>query len=89
MEEGTEVVRTFPLYSPLIKNIRVVFKAWIHRGKKRVRRSKIYYLERRDPKEYTVDEVELQELLAEQKQQRIAARNNLNNKKSTNKNKKQ
>lgn len=47
--------------------MKVVFKAWIHLGRKKVRRSRIYYLERRDPKQYTIDDDLLKELLAEKK----------------------
>jgi large subunit ribosomal protein L19 len=34
----------FPLYSPLIENITMVKPAFIHKGKKRVRRAKLNYL---------------------------------------------
>jgi ribosomal protein L19 len=53
-ESGTMVYRIIPMYSPLIKDIRVIQKAFIHRGKKRVRRSKLYYLMDRHPDAYTV-----------------------------------
>lgn len=33
---------------------KVLQRAFIHEGKKRVRRSRIYYLEKRDPEFYTV-----------------------------------
>lgn len=48
------VYRIIPMYSPLIKNISVIQKAFIHKGKKRVRRSKLYYLMDRHPEAYTV-----------------------------------
>ena len=54
VEHGTPVVRQIPLYSPLIQNIKVLQKAFIHKGKKRVRRSKLYYLMDRDPETFTV-----------------------------------
>ncbi len=41
---NTQVEQTFPLYSPLIDNIEVIREAHIHDGKKRVRRSKVYYI---------------------------------------------
>ncbi len=50
-----------------MKSVKVVFGAWIHLGKKKVRRSRIYYLERRDPKQYTIDDEVLKELLEEKK----------------------
>lgn len=42
------------MYSPLIKSVKVIQKAFIHKGKKRVRRSKLYYLMDRHPSTYTV-----------------------------------
>jgi ribosomal protein L19 len=53
-EFGTPIGRHIKLYNPLIKNIKVLQRAFIHKGKKRVRRSKLYYLMKRDPEEYTV-----------------------------------
>ena len=53
-ENGTTVYRIFPMYSPLIKSVKVIQKAFIHKGKKRVRRSKLYYLMDRHPSNYTV-----------------------------------
>lgn len=53
-EYGTNIVRDVVLYSPLIQNIRILQKAFIHKGKKRVRRSKLYYMLDRDPEEYTI-----------------------------------
>jgi large subunit ribosomal protein L19 len=54
VEAGTPVQRRIPLYSPLIQNIKVIQEAFIHKGKRRVRRSKLYYLWERDPDSYTV-----------------------------------
>jgi ribosomal protein L19 len=42
------------MYSPLIKDIKILQRAFIHKGKKRVRRSKLYYLMERHPDSYTV-----------------------------------
>ena len=53
-EFGTPVVRRIILYSPLIQDVKILQKAFIHDGKKRVRRSKIYYFMSRDPKLYTI-----------------------------------
>ena len=50
-------MRRITIYGPLIQDIRVLQRAWIHKGKKRgkrVRRSKLYYLMERDPGQYTV-----------------------------------
>ncbi|GBG31550.1 50S ribosomal protein L19, chloroplastic [Hondaea fermentalgiana] len=41
---GTPVEFIMPLYSPLIQEIRVVEEAFLHRARKRVRRSKLYYV---------------------------------------------
>ena len=54
-EFGTPVVRRITLYSPLIQDVRILQKAFIHNGKKRVRRSKIYYFMKMDPKLYTIN----------------------------------
>jgi ribosomal protein L19 len=54
VEGGTPVERSIKMYSPLITNITVLQKAFIHEGKKRVRRSKLYYLRSLKPELYTV-----------------------------------
>ena len=54
VEHGTPIVRRLVMYSPLIQSIKVLQKAFIHKGKKRVRRSKLYYLMDRDPETFTV-----------------------------------
>jgi large subunit ribosomal protein L19 len=51
---GCEVERIFPLYSPLVLDVRVLQKAFLHKGQKRVRRAKLYYLRDRPPKQSTV-----------------------------------
>jgi len=55
VEHGTPIERKIPLYSPLIMDIKVLQKAFIHQGKKRVRRSKLYYLRDRPPEQFTVN----------------------------------
>lgn len=54
VEYGTPVMRLLTMYSPLIKNIKVLQEAFIHKGKKRVRRAKLYYLQNLHPDNYTV-----------------------------------
>ena len=54
VEHGTPIVRRLVMYSPLILSIKVLQRAFIHKGKKRVRRSKLYYLMDRDPETFTV-----------------------------------
>ncbi|EWM26783.1 50s ribosomal protein l19 [Nannochloropsis gaditana] len=52
---GTPILNNIPLYSPFIKSLKVLQPAYIHKGKKRVRRSKLYYLwEKRDPKYFSI-----------------------------------
>lgn len=53
-EYGTPIVRRITLYGPLVKDVKILQKAFIHEGKKRVRRSKIYYFMEKDPKLYTI-----------------------------------
>mmetsp|Transcript_30003 Transcript_30003/g.50195 ORF Transcript_30003/g.50195 Transcript_30003/m.50195 type:complete len:163 (-) Transcript_30003:74-562(-) len=54
VEYGTPIQRRIVMYSPLIKSIKVLQRAFIHKGRKRVRRSKLYYLLDRHPDNYTV-----------------------------------
>ena len=53
-QHGTPIVRRITIYNPLIQNVKILQKAFIHGGKKRVRRSKIFYMLKRDPSTYTV-----------------------------------
>ena len=46
---GEVVERRIKMYSPLIQEVKLLQQAFIHKGKKRVRRSKLYYLRDRDP----------------------------------------
>jgi large subunit ribosomal protein L19 len=54
VEHGTPVLRRVVLYNPTVVGVKRLQEAFIHKGKKRVRRSKLYYLLKRDPSEYTV-----------------------------------
>lgn len=54
-EHGTPIKRRILMYSPLVQNITVLQKAFIHKGLKRVRRSKLYYLEKRSADSFTVN----------------------------------
>jgi len=54
VESGTKIQRRIPLFHPFIKSIKVIQKAFIHRGKKRVRKSKLYYLSDLHTDLYTV-----------------------------------
>ena len=53
-EHGTPIFRRLILYSPLIQQVKILQKAFIHKGLKRVRRSKIYYFMDKDPKLFTI-----------------------------------
>ena len=54
IDEGERLELVIPTYAPSVKGIKVLQKAHIHKGKKRVRRSKLYYLRDRNPAEFTV-----------------------------------
>jgi large subunit ribosomal protein L19 len=51
---GVGVERRIPIYSPLLENIKVLQEAFIHKGKKPVRRAKLYYLRDRPDSQSTV-----------------------------------
>lgn len=42
------------LHSPLLQNVKVLQEAFIHKGKKRVRRAKLFYLREKAPSFTTV-----------------------------------
>ena len=54
-DHGTPYFRRIFLYSPLVTNVKVLQKAFIKNGKKRVKRAKLYYLKDRKPDSYTVN----------------------------------
>lgn len=54
VEFGTPVYRRVILYNPLHKNVKILKKNFLHDGKKKVRRSKLYYLADKHPDLYTV-----------------------------------
>jgi large subunit ribosomal protein L19 len=54
-DNGTPYIRRVFLYSPLVTNITVLQKGFITKGKKRVKRAKLYYLTERKPDMYTVN----------------------------------
>lgn len=55
VELGCPIVRRVILYSPLVTDVKILQRAFIHDGKKRVRRSKLYYMKDRDPSSYTIN----------------------------------
>ena len=55
VEGGTPIMRRLVLYSPLIIDVKVLQKSALHKGRKRTRRSKLYYLTERRPDVYTVN----------------------------------
>ena len=54
-EYGVPFVRRIILYSPLVTNVTVLQKKFLTKGKKRVKRAKLYYLMDRRPDTYTVN----------------------------------
>ena len=46
---GEPIERRIPLHSPLVKSIRVLEKNFVFKGKKRIKRAKLYYLSDRNP----------------------------------------
>ena len=51
---GEPVDRKIPLYSPLLKEITVLEKNFVFKGKRKVKRAKLYYLRDRLPQETKV-----------------------------------
>lgn len=51
---GEAVERQFPLHSPLIRSIKVLEKNFIYKGRRKVKRSKLYFLRDRPLKECQV-----------------------------------
>jgi len=51
---GEPVDRKIPLYSPLIKDIKVLEKNFVFKGKRKIKRAKLYYLRDRLPQETRV-----------------------------------
>jgi large subunit ribosomal protein L19 len=46
---GVPIERRIPMYSPMILDAQILEKNFLHKGKKKVRRSKLYYLRDRNP----------------------------------------
>ncbi|KAJ8612103.1 hypothetical protein CTAYLR_002448 [Chrysophaeum taylorii] len=42
--QNTPYIRRVPIYSPLVQAVKVIQRAFLHKGKKRVRRAKLTYL---------------------------------------------
>ena len=51
---GEPLERRVQLHSPLLRSLRVLESNFVHKGKKRVRRAKLYYLRNRKPEETRV-----------------------------------
>lgn len=51
---GTIVERRLPLHSPLVKSIRLIEKNFIYKGRRKVKRAKLYFLRDRNPNESRV-----------------------------------
>lgn len=46
---GHALETTVPLHSPMVKSLKVLEKRFVTKGKKRVRKAKLYYLSERNP----------------------------------------
>jgi len=46
---GMHIERLLPLHSPLVKTIRLLEKNFVYKGKRKVKRSKLYFLRDRNP----------------------------------------
>lgn len=46
---GEPIETRVPLHSPLLRSIKVLEKNFVHKGKKRIKRAKLYYLSDRNP----------------------------------------
>jgi large subunit ribosomal protein L19 len=46
---GEPVETRVPLHSPLLRSIKVLEKNFVHKGKKKIKRAKLYYLSERNP----------------------------------------
>lgn len=51
---GDVVEQSFPLYSPWVQEIKVLQRAFIKKGKGRVKQARIYWLRDKDPQLFTV-----------------------------------
>jgi large subunit ribosomal protein L19 len=46
---GTIVERRLPLHSPLVRNIRLIERNFVYKGRRKVKRAKLYFLRDRNP----------------------------------------
>lgn len=51
---GMHIERLLPLHSPLVKTIWFLGKNFVYKGKRKVKRSKLYFMRDRNPNEYKV-----------------------------------
>jgi large subunit ribosomal protein L19 len=51
---GEPVERKIPLHNPMVKSLTVLERNFVHKGKKRVKRAKLFYLRERKQAEYKV-----------------------------------
>ena len=54
VEHGTPVYRRIIMYSPMNKDIKVLQRNALHKGKKRVKRAKLYYVVNKHPELYMI-----------------------------------
>lgn len=51
---GEPVERKIPLHNPMVKSLTILEKNFVFKGKRKVKRAKLYYLRDRKPSEYRV-----------------------------------
>jgi len=51
---GEPVEWKIPLYSPMVKSLKILERNFVFKGKRKVKRAKLYYLRERSPNEYRV-----------------------------------
>lgn len=51
---GTIVERRLPLHSPMVKTIKVIEKNFVYKGRRKIKRAKLYFLRGRNPNESRV-----------------------------------
>uniref|UniRef100_A0A7S1VW06 50S ribosomal protein L19, chloroplastic n=1 Tax=Grammatophora oceanica TaxID=210454 RepID=A0A7S1VW06_9STRA len=51
---GTELEHKIPLHSPLLRRITVLYKNWIFKGRRPVKKAKLYYMRHMNPNHFQV-----------------------------------
>ena len=51
---GSPVERKIPLHNPLVKAIQVLQRNFVYKGRRKIKRAKLYFLRKRNPTEYRI-----------------------------------